>query len=109
MATSCAQCSLPATTGDGTCSCYSTASVSSHPDRQFLGFTSLIVGCLASPCCAPLLVAGGLAYFAGTPVALVLAQYTGWVYAGLTLLSMVSFVLGLRWLQQRRSHAPTSR
>jgi hypothetical protein len=54
-------------------------------------------------------VAGGLALFAGTPVAFVLAQYTGGVYAGLTLLSIVSFVLGLRWLQQRRSTVQTSR
>lgn len=60
-----------------------------------------VVACVASPCCTPLIVPLGLALLAGTPVAVWASAHLGWVYGGLTLLSVVSLMLGLRWLGQK--------
>lgn len=60
-----------------------------------------VVACIASPCCTPLIVPLGLALLAGTPVAVWASAHLGWVYGGLTLLSVVSLVLGLRWMNGR--------
>ena len=59
------------------------------------------VACITSPCCTPIIVPIALALLAGTPVAVWLSAYIGWVYGGLTLLSIVSLVLGFRWLGQK--------
>ena len=59
------------------------------------------IACIASPCCTPLIVPLGLALVAGTPVAVWASAHLGWVYGGLTLVSIVSLVLGLRWLGQK--------
>ncbi len=59
------------------------------------------VACIASPCCTPILVPIALALLAGTPVAVWLSANIGWVYGGLTLLSVVSLVLGVRWMGQK--------
>ena len=56
------------------------------------------IACIASPCCTPLIVPLGLALLAGTPIAVWASANLGWVYGGLTLLSIVSFVLAFRWL-----------
>jgi hypothetical protein len=61
-----------------------------HRTRGGLMFA---VACIASPCCTPLIVPLALALLAGTPVAAWLGHNLGWVYGGLTLLSVVSFVL----------------
>lgn len=61
------------------------------------------VACLASPCCAPLIVPLILSVLAGTPLALWMSHNLGWVYGGLTLLSVVSFVLALRHINKRAS------
>ena len=60
-----------------------------------------VIACVASPCCTPLIVPLGLALLAGTPVAVWASANLGWVYGGLTLLSVVSFVLAFRWLGQK--------
>ena len=60
-----------------------------------------VIACIASPCCTPLIVPLGLALLAGTPVAVWASANLGWVYGGLTLLSVVSFVLAFRWLGQK--------
>ncbi len=60
-----------------------------------------IIACVASPCCTPLIVPIGLALLAGTPFAVWASANLGWVYGGLTLLSVVSFVLAFRWLGQK--------
>jgi len=62
-----------------------------------------LVACIASPCCTPLFVPLVSALFAGTPAAIWLGQNLGWVYGGLTLLSVVSLVLGLRWMGKNGS------
>ena len=62
-----------------------------------------VVACIASPCCTPILVPIGLALLAGTPIAVWATAYIGWVYGGLTLLSVVSLVLGLRWKNQKNN------
>ena len=59
------------------------------------------IACVASPCCTPLIVPLGLSLLAGTPVALWLSANVGWVYGGLTLLSIASFVLVYRWMGQK--------
>jgi predicted MFS family arabinose efflux permease len=63
------------------------------------------IACITSPCCTPLIVPLILALLAGTPVAVWLGQNIGWVYAGLTLISVVSLVLGLRWMKRKQSHS----
>lgn len=60
-----------------------------------------VIACIASPCCTPLIVPLGLALLAGTPIAVWASANLGWVYGGLTLLSIVSFVLGFRWINQK--------
>ena len=60
-----------------------------------------VIACIASPCCTPIIVPLGLALLAGTPIAVWLSAYIGWVYGGLTLLSIVSLILGLRWMAQK--------
>ena len=59
------------------------------------------IACVASPCCTPLIVPLGLALLAGTPVAVWASANLGWVYGGLTLLSIASLVLGFRWMRQK--------
>jgi membrane protein implicated in regulation of membrane protease activity len=66
-----------------------------------------LIACVASPCCTPLIVPIGLALLAGTPFAVWASAHLGWVYGGLTLLSVVSLVLGLRWMRQK-SESKTS-
>jgi hypothetical protein len=56
-----------------------------------------VIACVASPCCTPLIVPLGLALLAGTPIAVWASGNIGWVYGGLTLLSIASFVLAYRW------------
>ncbi len=59
------------------------------------------IACIASPCCTPIIVPIAIALLAGTPIAAWLSAYIGWVYGGLTLLSIVSLVLGFRWMGQK--------
>lgn len=65
------------------------------------------IACVASPCCTPIIVPLGLALLAGTPIAIWLSANIGWVYGGLTLLSIVSLVLGFRWVGQRAGTKPS--
>lgn len=57
------------------------------------------LGCLTSPCCTPFVVSLGLSLLGGTPIAAWLALRIGWVYGGLTLVSIISFALTVRWMQ----------
>ena len=66
------------------------------------------VACITSPCCTPILVPIILALLAGTPVAVWLSAYVGWVYGGLTLLSVISLVLGVRWMGQKNASKVSS-
>lgn len=61
-----------------------------------------VVACVTSPCCTPLIVPLGIALLAGTPFALWLSAHLGWVYGGLTIVSAISLVLGLRWMGQKK-------
>lgn len=60
------------------------------------------IACIASPCCTPIIVPIGIALLAGTPFAVWMSANLGWVYGGLTLLSGVSLVLGIRWMNQNK-------
>lgn len=62
------------------------------------GGVMFVVACIASPCCTPLIVPIVLTLLAGTPMAVWMGQNLGWVYGGLTALSVVSFVVALRWM-----------
>lgn len=66
------------------------------------GIVTFIIACITSPCCTPLIVPVLLTLLAGTPVALWMSQNLGWVYGVLTVVSILSFVLALRWLGQRK-------
>lgn len=55
---------------------------------------------LTCPCHLPLLLPFLLPLLAGTPVAVWLTQYTGWVYGGLALIFLLSLTLALRWSRQ---------
>ncbi|MFW6069545.1 MAG: hypothetical protein ACOC9X_00750 [bacterium] len=73
------------------------------PWHKIRGGVLLGVGCVTSPCCTPLLVPAALALFAGTPFAAFLAQYIGWVYAALTLISLLSLFFAVRALWSKRA------
>ena len=60
-----------------------------------------VVACIASPCCTPIIVPIVIALLAGTPLAIWLTGHIGWVYGALTVLSIVSLVLGVRWMGQK--------
>jgi hypothetical protein len=64
------------------------------------------VACIVSPCCTPLYVPLILALLAGTPVAIWASANLGWVYGGLTLVSIGSFVLAYRWMSQKSATKP---
>jgi hypothetical protein len=68
--------------------------------QKIRGGVMFVVACITSPCCTPLLVPLVLSLIAGTPLAAWLGQNVGWVYGGLTLVSAVSLVVGLRWLNK---------
>jgi len=74
--------------------------------RNLRGVVMFIVACFTSPCCTPLIVPLVLALLAGTPVALWLTQNVGWVYGGLTIISVISFVLALRWMGKHKAPQP---
>lgn len=59
------------------------------------------VACITSPCCTPIIIPIALALLAGTPVAIWASTYIGWAYGGLTLISVLSLVLGIRWMGQK--------
>lgn len=63
-----------------------------------------VVGCITSPCCTPLIVPLIVGALAGTPAALWIGANAGWVYGGLTLISVISFVLA--WWQMNRRKSP---
>ena len=71
------------------------------------GIAAFLLACFTSPCCTPLIVPLILALLAGSPVALWISQNLGWVYGGLTLVSILSFVLALRWLNRPKPAQPS--
>jgi predicted MFS family arabinose efflux permease len=64
-----------------------------------------VVACFTSPCCAPLYVPLALALLAGTPAAGWLTANVGWVYGALTLVSLASAVLAVRWCGAKHERA----
>lgn len=83
---------------DGSCGCAPTSSTISTPSTWWSktrpGFM-LALACLTSPCCTPLLVPLLLFLLAGSPVALWLTAYVGWVYGALTVVSLLSLGLAM--------------
>jgi hypothetical protein len=73
--------------------------------KLILGVGSFTLACLLSPCCAPIWLPLVLALLAGTPLAVLLSAYIGWVYAGLTVLFVVGAFFGWRMLR----HGPAMR
>lgn len=72
-----------------------------HLWRKIRGGVMFGVACVTSPCCTPLLVPLVLVLLAGTPAAVWLTAHLGWVYGGLTVVSVLSLVLGWRWLRHK--------
>lgn len=69
----------------------------------------LVVACIASPCYTPIIIPIAIALLAGTPVAVWISANLGWVYGGLTLLSIISLILGVRWMSQKSKSRQTTR
>ena len=69
--------------------------------KKIRGAVMFGIACITSPCCTPIIVPVAIALLAGTPIAVWLSAYIGWVYGGLTLLSVLSLVLGFRWMGQK--------
>jgi hypothetical protein len=67
-----------------------------------------VVACAFSPCCTPLFVPLILGLLAGTPAAVWLDQNIGWVYGVLTVISVVSIILALRWMGKSDNRRPVS-
>lgn len=91
------------TTEDGALTC--NLPVADNDQKLWLKIRSgvmFVIACIASPCCTPLYVPLLLALLAGTPIVAWLATNVGWLYAALTLLSILSLVVGLRWARQKR-------
>ena len=59
------------------------------------------LACVLSPCCAPLIVMVIMAGLAGTPLAVWVGAHLGWLYGALTLASVLSLALGVRWARNR--------
>lgn len=108
-------CVLPAPAEGATCGCSSPAkgdlqiAVPPLPGlwQKIRGGVMFGLVCLTSPCCTPLIVPLGLALLAGTPAAVWLSAHLGWVYGGLTGLSVLSFVLAFWWGQKTIVKRPT--
>ncbi len=68
----------------------------------------LVIACIASPCCSPMIVSLGIALLTGTPLALWLTHHRGWISSGLTVISILSLMLAVRWMlgQQRSFELP---
>ena len=71
------------------------------------GIIAFLVACFTSPCCTPLIVPLLLALLAGSPIALWISQNLGWVYGGLTVVSIISFVLTIRWMNKPKPSQPS--
>ena len=69
--------------------------------RKFVAALGLVLPVLPALAVTPIFVPIALALLAGAPVAVWLSANVGWVYGGLTLLSIVSLVLGFRWMGQK--------
>ena len=65
--------------------------------RSAIMFALSAVTC---PCHLPLLLPFLLPLLAGTPAAVWLTHYTGWVYGALALIFLLSLMLALRWSRQ---------
>ncbi|GEM_PF-4478103 len=76
--------------------------------QKIRGGVMFVIACIASPCCTPLLIPVVLAVLAGTPAALWISSNLGWVFGGLTLLSVVSFVLAFRWMGKKANRRVSS-
>jgi len=59
-----------------------------------------IVSLVICPCHLPIVLPLVLAFLAGTPAAVWIAQNVGWVYGGMTFLFFLSLALGFRWMNQ---------
>jgi len=65
------------------------------------------IACITSPCCTPLIVPVLLALLAGTPAAVWMTHNLGLIYGLLTLISIISLVLALRWMNKRPRSSST--
>ena len=73
--------------------------------RDLQGPGLFLLACFTSPCCTPLFVPVIVALGAGTPAAVWISQSLGWVYGVLTVISLLSFVLALRWMGKQQTRA----
>jgi hypothetical protein len=66
------------------------------------------IACLTSPCCTPLIVPLLIGLLAGTPAAVWITHNVGLIYGLLTLISVISLILALRWMNKRQSSQPAA-
>ena len=69
--------------------------------KNLRGIVMFGIACIASPCCTPFVVPLLLMLLAGTPMAFWINQNLGWVYSGLTVVSIISFALAFQWSRKQ--------
>ncbi|MBZ0310453.1 MAG: hypothetical protein K8I82_30610 [Anaerolineae bacterium] len=106
-------CAVPDGETKSSCNCGSTASqieiqdnIGEKNTKGSLSFRSILMfglACVTSPCCTPLIVPILLSLLAGTPIGLVMTQYTNVIYGVLTVLSVASLILAVRGMLPRKT------
>lgn len=113
-ATDGAVCSVPQNGQPAACSCQSDAprTIDHQPVKHVRLVNSasrwqnmrsgvmFAIACIASPCCTPLIVPAMIVLLGGTPIAVWMGHNLGLIYGVLTVLSIISLALVVRWMKK---------
>lgn len=75
---------------------------SPHLGRKLWTSALFVIATVTSPCCSPLVVVLLVTVAAGTPLAAWVTQNLAWIYGGLTAISILSFIVGISRLRQKK-------
>ena len=68
--------------------------------QKFRGGLMVVFSLITCPCHLPIVLPLLATLFAGTPAAILIAKYTGWVYGVMTVLFALTLGLALQWTNQ---------